>query len=299
MSRESSFTLIELLIVLGILAVIATVAILALNPQELIKQARDTQRMADLATLNKALAVYQSSGQMSLGSATTVYVSVPANQTNCSDLGLPTLPSGYTYACVTSSTLRSVNGTGWIPLAFSSVSYGAPLEKLPVDPINTTTTRNYYIYIPGGSWELATAMESAKFKMGGGADQASKDGGPYPGLYEEGTNLSLLPIDYGDSSLVGYWKFDEGGTPTTATDYSGSNTVGSWAGTGAHYAQSPVKVGSYSAQLNGSDDYLVVAHGGKIWGIMYLETLIVKFFKKIPDQISYILYFQNFHYKIL
>ncbi|MCX6702489.1 MAG: prepilin-type N-terminal cleavage/methylation domain-containing protein [Candidatus Wolfebacteria bacterium] len=221
----TGFTLIELLIVIGILAVLATIAVLALNPLELVKQARDSQRMADLATLNKALSVYQTSGQIDLGSATKVYVSIPANQTNCSDLGLPVLPGGWTYSCVPSSTLRNINGTGWIPLSFSAVSYGTPLEKLPIDPINTTSTRNYYTYVPGGSWELATAMESTKYKMGGNSDKTSKDGGSYPGLYEEGTDFSLLPIDYGDSSLVGYWKFDEG-SGTTAYDSSGYGNTG-------------------------------------------------------------------------
>jgi len=151
MTKESSFTLIELLIVIGIIAILSTIAILVLNPLELIKQARDSQRMADLTTLNKTLAVYQSSGQTSLGTANTVYVSIPSNQANCSDLGLPTLPGGYSYVCVTSSTLQKTDGTGWIPLIFSAVSYGTPLEKLPVDPINSTTTKNYYTYTPGGS----------------------------------------------------------------------------------------------------------------------------------------------------
>ena len=138
-----SFTLIELLIVIGILAVLATVAVLILNPQELVKQARDTQRMADLATLNKALAVYQSSGQISLGSATTVYVSIPSNMSNCSDLGLPSLPSGYTYACVSSSTLQKVDGTGWIPVNLSAISAlveisSACLSGLESSPVTAT-----------------------------------------------------------------------------------------------------------------------------------------------------------------
>ncbi|MCX6702678.1 MAG: type II secretion system protein, partial [Candidatus Wolfebacteria bacterium] len=252
--RDQSFTLIELLIVIGILAVLATVAVLALNPLELIKQARDSQRMADLGTLNKALAVYQSSGQTNLGTVNTVYVSIPKNvAADCSDLGLPSLPSGWSYACVPSSTLRNINGTGWIPLAFSSVSYGTPLEKLPIDPINVTSTRNYYTYVMGGSWQLATAMESIKYKMGGGADKTSKDGGQYPGLYEEGTDFSLLPIDYGDSSLMGYWKFDEG-SGTTAYDYSGNNATGT-------LTNGPVwvggKVGSNALSFNGSSKVLI------------------------------------------
>ncbi|MCX6702320.1 MAG: prepilin-type N-terminal cleavage/methylation domain-containing protein [Candidatus Wolfebacteria bacterium] len=261
MKNQSSFTLIELLIVIGVLAVLATVAVLALNPLELIKQARDSQRMADLGTLNKALAVYQSSGQTNLGTVNTVYVSIPKNvAADCSDLGLPILPSGWTYGCVASSTLRNSNGTGWIPLNFSLVSYGTPLEKLPVDPINSTTTRNYYTYTPGGSWEFTTAMESAKYKMGGGSDKTSKDGGQYPGLYEEGTNLSLLPIDYGDSSLVGYWKFDEG-SGSIAYDASGNNATGTWSGSGTHYTSG--KIGSYAGQFNGTDDSISVPDSNK------------------------------------
>ena len=219
MGTEKSFTLVELLIVLGILAVIATVAVLVLNPQELIKQARDTQRMADLTTLNKALAVYQSSGQMSLGSATTVYVSIPANQTNCSDLGLPTLPSGYTYACVPSSTLQKTDSTGWIPLAFSLISYGTPLERLPIDPINTTSSGNYYTYIPGGSWELDTILESQKYRSN---SIISKNN--LPGVLAKGTNLSLSPVA-NTQGLVGYWKFDEGGG-TAVLDSSTSSSNG-------------------------------------------------------------------------
>ncbi|MFA5099170.1 MAG: LamG domain-containing protein, partial [Candidatus Paceibacterota bacterium] len=90
---------------------------------------------------------------------------------------------------------------------------------------NTTSTGNYYTYITGGSWELTSSMESAKYKLGGANDKTSKDGGSYTGLYELGTNLTLLPLDYGDTSLVGYWKFDEG-TGTTAYDASGHNKNG-------------------------------------------------------------------------
>ncbi|MFA7201381.1 MAG: type II secretion system protein, partial [Candidatus Paceibacterota bacterium] len=42
-----SFTLIELLIVIGILAILTAAVVIVLNPTELLKQGRDSTRMTD------------------------------------------------------------------------------------------------------------------------------------------------------------------------------------------------------------------------------------------------------------
>ena len=55
---KKGFTLIELLIVIGILAILATVVVLVLNPAQLLAQARDSQRMSDLGSLKNAIALY-------------------------------------------------------------------------------------------------------------------------------------------------------------------------------------------------------------------------------------------------
>lgn len=47
-ASEKSFTLIELLIVIGILTVLAVAVVLVLKPTDLVKQARDATRMSDL-----------------------------------------------------------------------------------------------------------------------------------------------------------------------------------------------------------------------------------------------------------
>ncbi|MEK7089623.1 MAG: LamG domain-containing protein, partial [Patescibacteria group bacterium] len=100
--------------------------------------------------------------------------------------------------------------------------------------------------------EVATPFESAKYKLGGSADRASKDGGIYTGLYESGSSLTLMPIDYGDPSLVGYWTFNEG-SGATSTDVSGHGNNGAWNGTlGSQWVTG--KVGAYAGQFNGTDN---------------------------------------------
>jgi hypothetical protein len=77
-------------------------------------------------------------------------------------------------------------------------------------------------------------------------------------VYAKGTNLSLNPIDYGDTSLVGYWPLDEG-TGTIAYDWSGNNATGSWNGTasGTSGYYSPGKIGSWAGAFNGGNDYII------------------------------------------
>lgn len=243
--QQSSFTLIELLIVIGILAILTAAVVLVLNPTELLKQGRDSTRASDLASLTHAIALLQSQVEISLGTASTVYISIPDTNTTCSNLSLPSLPSGYTYHCVPQANLRNIDGSGWLPINFTQSSIQT-LSALPLDPINTTSSNLYYTYIPGGSYELTALMESDK-----GSLPAQSDGGTLPGVLEKGTHIGLTP-PLRDRGLVGYWTFDEG-TGTTAKDWSGHNNTGTWSGSGTHWASG--KFGG-AGLFNGSSDYL-------------------------------------------
>jgi len=261
-SRQS-FTLIELLVVLAIVAILSVVVILTLNPSELLKQARDSNRLSDLSTLNTALSAYSADVNGGfMGTSSVVYVSIPDTTSTCSNLGLPTLPSGWAYNCVTTTSTKLSDGRGWIPVNFSNISFGSPLSSLPVDPVNTTNSRNYYTYISGGSWELSTTLEAAKNKMGGANDRVSTDGGGMPDLYETGNNLTLNPVDYGDTSLVGYWNFEEG-AGGALYDRSGNNNTGVWSGTGTRWTTG--RIGSWAGQFGTSTaDYVQLTSTGTI-----------------------------------
>ena len=187
---KPGFTLIELVIVIGIIAVLSTVVIMILNPAELLRQSRDAVRVSNLTTINKALAFYQANVTGGYyGSSTYIYVSIPALNSDCSDLGLPSPPIDFFYSCVSSSTLTNVDGSGWIPVDFTQLQIGSPLNSLPIDPINTPSAGLYYTYIPGGSWELGAVLESQKYQS-----KLTNDGGNDSNVYEMGTNLFLLPL---------------------------------------------------------------------------------------------------------
>ena len=256
---SKAFTLIELLVVLAIISVLMMVVISTINPIELLKQSRDTNRLSDMTSLDSALKL-ASLDSLSFGSSSVIYVSIPDPQatstagTQCQGLSLPSLPSPYTYHCAASSTYRNTNGQGWIPVNFTQLSQGSPLGQLPIDPINQASSKNYYTYTANtqNQFEITTPMEAAKFKLGGSSDVIGTDGGPQTSVYEKGSNLYLEPMDYGDPSLVGYWTFDEG-TGTTAYDYSGNNASGSWKGTaiGTNGYYSSGQIGPYAGAFEG------------------------------------------------
>ena len=52
---NKGFTLIELLVVVAIIAILALLILLALNPVEMQRRSRDSERLSDLGTLRKAI----------------------------------------------------------------------------------------------------------------------------------------------------------------------------------------------------------------------------------------------------
>jgi prepilin-type N-terminal cleavage/methylation domain-containing protein len=205
-AKNRGFTLIELLVVIAILAVLAVVVVLTLNPAGLLQEARDSNRISDMATLKSALSLYLADVPTpALAPTTTIcYVSIPTSSwsitvTSNVATATSTCNSWFTTTPVASTTLvtstpnRTVTGTaGWIPVNVSAVSAGAPFAQWPIDPINNGSY--FYAYTAsttGNVFKIAMFLESTKYRASGTADAESTDGGSNNFVFEGGSSLSL------------------------------------------------------------------------------------------------------------
>jgi prepilin-type N-terminal cleavage/methylation domain-containing protein len=117
-SSNFGFTLIELLVVIAIIGLLASVVLVGINNAR--KQALDTKRLADMAQIQKALAIYYDQHNSTYPS--------PANN-DCSgwDVGNQTLP-------------------------FLAGVFTGILPQVPVDPTGTGNCTGYYYYrYPAGT----------------------------------------------------------------------------------------------------------------------------------------------------
>src|SRR3989344_6084125 len=130
MKRNKGFTLTELLIVLGVLAVLSTIIIIFINPTQFVAQGRDAQRISDVKRIETAVklvkgSLYEYESLVDNTLPNVVYVSLPDTlpyDDLCDEYTLPSLASGWSYRCVApSADLKKVDGNGWIPINFNSV----------------------------------------------------------------------------------------------------------------------------------------------------------------------------------
>ncbi len=215
-THKKGFTLLELLIVITILAILTLVVILFINPVEILKKSRDVQRMSDLSTMKTAIALYlQAAPSNNLGGATyctsasTITDTATGNRIRMS-LGATaagektSAGTARYYTATTSADLYLNTGQGWIPYVnFSTITGGSPIERLPVDPINTGGSGGaegvdslYYRYAcktGTNTFELDGTLESEAYKYLGTDDKPSKDGGNAVMRFEVGTDLNILP----------------------------------------------------------------------------------------------------------
>ena len=164
LSVVKGFTLLEVMVVTTILATLATTTLVTLNPTELLAQMRDSQRITIIGMLRDAISLLVADAPTTnLGDTTRVHISLPSNDPNCTDIvGLPALPSGMFYRCVTAANLTRIDGQGWIPLNFNNIVGGSPFTVLPTDITNTPALFYSYIPSPGGRATLTARIESIR-----------------------------------------------------------------------------------------------------------------------------------------
>lgn len=218
---KEGFTLLELLIVIGILAILGAVVILVLNPAETLRETRDSQRISDLSTAKTAIGLYlTSTTSPSLGGAgvsdntacksgpTDIYAagdkifySVSLSGGGSASITDTTLDNSTVDVPVASQTptvsLRRVDGGGWLPVFLTSLTSGSPLDAWPIDPTNTISSVGavansdaVYRYACAASpltFELNARLEAVK-----SSSTMVNDGGNNPSLYEVGTDTRIL-----------------------------------------------------------------------------------------------------------
>ena len=224
------FTLLELLIVIGIMVILGTVLVLVLNPAETLKKSRDNQRISDLATMKTAIGLYTTTittptlGTSADGTTTLNNASCQAGASWASELGTGKIYYSYVGSAdaITDATLDGVtfttntnkpansrttnaiasatDGTGWLPVKFSDMTGGSPISAEPLDPTNTIGTLSavastdltyrYACNADNLTFEIDAQLESTAYTST--SDKRASDGGNNASYYEVGTNLSIL-----------------------------------------------------------------------------------------------------------
>lgn len=84
--KQNGFTLVEMLIVIGLIALLATSVLVAVNPSRQFKFARDTERKAHLATILNAISqnIAENNGSFKCDGAVTNLPSTTSSMTNAS-----------------------------------------------------------------------------------------------------------------------------------------------------------------------------------------------------------------------
>mgnify|MGYP000502669838 CR=1 FL=1 len=113
-NNQRGFTLIEILVVIGIIGILATVVLVAVNPSRQFKQARDSQRVANVNTILNAL------GQNIADHQGMVF---------CEGI-VRNLPQGVYYGIASSVTIDGINLADCLVPDY--------LPKLPYEPGNTS-----------------------------------------------------------------------------------------------------------------------------------------------------------------
>lgn len=174
--KYKGFTLIELIVVVGIIGILASLSVITLSRQQ--ARSRDARRLGDMTNINTALQSYVAEK-----------IDPPAlTETNYTN----TAASAGPIAWDMSSTGTFINGL---------VASGY-MQKVPVDPINNATANYWWQgslngYTYGYSWGAdATHTSNGYFSynLGTNLELAGDPAITHPNFSKNGRNLSLRVV---------------------------------------------------------------------------------------------------------
>ena len=145
-SLKQGFTLLEMLLVVAIIAILAGIVIVAINPSKQLGAANDARRWADVNTIVSAVYQYAIDNSGTLPGPSTI-----AATTNnlCNGTGTTTaeICTGATCGTLTDLSSTTANGTY--------------ISSIPIDPTGPTTPHTGYYIVKNSNNRVTVCAPSA------------------------------------------------------------------------------------------------------------------------------------------
>ena len=141
LTKDQGFTLVEILIVIGIIAVLAAIVIVAMNPARLFGKARDTERWTEVNGIANAITQYY------------------ADNAGVLPTGIPAVGGTAIEICATTGTAC----TDPTPDLYDMTTAGVTpnyLPTVPVDPQSTSPNTGYFIIQASSNRVTVTATST-------------------------------------------------------------------------------------------------------------------------------------------
>jgi len=164
--RKNGFTLIEILVVIGMIAVLATIVIIAINPARQFAQGRNTQRTSNVNAILNAIGqnIADNKGIFTCGTA-TVPIAIPSSSV--------AVPSSFITVDIPSAAKEIGAVSGNIDLAYCLVPKYVSI--MTTDPTNGTLDNTKYYVVqddsPTGGGRITVFAVNVESALGDLASQ--------------------------------------------------------------------------------------------------------------------------------